>query len=108
MRYSKSSLSLWIGASFLVVLGVAAFLWMRVFHSGPPAALWKDIRAGAAARNIQDPDARLRRYLEERYGPMSNPKCRREAFLGFFDLDHIQALPLLLTYSPDALRPQRI
>jgi hypothetical protein len=108
MRQTKSRLALWISASLVTAIALAGFVWVRVLHHGPPAALWKDIRAGAAARDIQDPDARLQRYLEERYGPMTDLNCRREAFLGFFDVDHIQALHLLLNYSPEPMRPRLI
>lgn len=59
------------------------------------SSLSLDIRAGLAAHAIQDPDARLLRYLEARYGSMDDPAHRQDAFLDFFNLDHIKGLQLL-------------
>jgi hypothetical protein len=53
--------------------------------------MMKDVRAGIAARHIADPDARLAKYLEGRYGSMGDPANRRKVFLDFFDVEHIKA-----------------
>ena len=100
---------LWRWLLALVVLLVAAgFVWLRVWQHRPPPGTMKDIRAGLAARHIQDPDARLLKYLEERYGPMTDSVHRQEAFLDFFNLDHIKALQLLVKHSPDARRQENV
>ena len=65
-------------------------------------------RAGLAARPIKDPDARLHKYLEERYGPMSDADNRQKAFLDYFNVDHIKALQLMVKHSPEAQRPGSI
>ena len=63
--------------------------------------MMKDVRAGIAARHIADPDARLAKYLEGRYGSMDDPANRRKVFLDFFDVEHIKALQLLVRHSPE-------
>ena len=90
----------WICASGCVALAIAGFVWVRVLPHGLPAGILKDIRAGLAARNLKDPDERLLKYLEGRYGAMSDPAKRQQVFLDFFDLEHIKALQLLVKHSP--------
>lgn len=105
---SKGKLIGWGCASGLAILVVAGFLWVRVFHQGPPPGLMKDIRAGIAARNLKDPDQRLLKYLEVRYGPMSNPTNRQNVFLDFFNTEHIEALQFLVKHSPEQHRQENI
>ena len=99
---------LWCGASTFALLVLAAFVWMRVLHHGPPPEIMKDIRAGIAARHIKDPDERLHKYLEGRYGSMTDPVHRQEAFLDFFNVDHVKALQLLVKHSQEANRNANI
>ena len=73
-----------------------------------PAELLPDIRAGLAARKIADPDARLGKFLELRYGSMSDPANRQKVFLDFFNIDHIKALQLMVRHSPPAQRQASI
>ncbi len=101
-------LLLWSGLSAVLALTLAAFVWVRILHHGPPRGLIRDIRAGIAARHIQDPDKRLLKYLEVRYGPMSDPANRQRAFLDFFNVDHIKGLQLLVRYSPPTQRQANI
>jgi hypothetical protein len=108
MRVTKGNRLLWSCVLAGLLLVLAAGLWVRTFHHRLPPGLMKDIRAGIAARQVQDPDARLLKYLEERYGPMSESAHRREAFLDFFNVDHIQALRLLVRHSPEAQRQANI
>ncbi len=89
----------------LLVAGVAGFFMIR---KRIPPEFSKDIRAGLAARPIKDPDARLHKYLEERYGPMSDADNRQKAFLDYFNVDHIKALQLMVKHSPEAQRPGSI
>ena len=84
----------------VALLAVAVFLWVRVFHHGPPPGLMKDLRAGFAARNLKDPDERLLKYLDGRYGPMSDSANRERVFLDFFDVEHIKAMQFLVKHSP--------
>lgn len=89
----------------LTLAGVALLLNLR--RAIPPGML-KDIRAGIPARSIQDPDKRLARYLELRYGPLSDPANRQKVFLDFFDTDHIKALQLIVRHSRDEQRQGNI
>lgn len=82
----------------LLVLGVVGYL--RIFHRYPPKELLRDIRAGVAARDTQDPDQRFEQYLEHRYGAMTDAANRQKAFLAFFDPEHIRALQFLATHAP--------
>jgi hypothetical protein len=91
-------------ATFLVAV-VALGLTMR---RRIPAGMMQDIRAGIAARNIADPDARLAKYLEGRYGPMSDPANRHKVFVDFFNIDHIKALQLMVKHSPPSQRQASI
>ena len=94
--------------SIVAVFALAGFLWMRVFHHYPPAELMKDIRAGIAVREIKDPDERFKKYLEQRYGSMSDAANRQKAFLDFFNTDHIRALQLMVKHSPEGQRQANI
>lgn len=96
-----------IGA-LLALLILAGATGYSVVRKRLPAEFSKDVRAGLAARHIQDPDARFQKFLEELYGPMSDPINRRKAFLDYFNVDHIRALQLLVKHSPEAQRPESI
>ncbi len=89
----------------MLIAGAAGFFTIR---KRLPPELSKDIRAGLAARRIQDADARFEKYLEVRYGPMSDPLNQQKAFLDYFNVEHIKALQLLVKHSPEAQRPQNI
>lgn len=93
----------WIAAAGLVVavLLVAGLGWIR---RAAPRGLGEDIRAGLAARHLADPDARLRRYLEGRYGDLEDPTVRRRVFVDFFDPERIRALQWLVQRAPEDQR----
>lgn len=88
----------------LAVLVVAGATLFVVVRKRIPPQFSKDIRAGLAARHIQDPDARFQKYLETRYGTMSDPLNRQNAFLDYFNVDHIKALQLMVKHSPESQR----
>ncbi len=91
----------------LVVLAVAGAYVIHRVRQLPPE-LMQDIRAGIAARHITDPDQRFEKFLEGRYGPLTDPANQQKAFLGFFDKDHIQAMQLLVRHSPKDQRQANI
>jgi len=95
------------GITILVLTVAGAFVVHRLRHRLPPE-LMQDIRAGVAARNIADPDQRFQKYLEGRYGPMTDSANRQKAFLDFFNVDHIRALQLLVKHTPENLRQANI
>lgn len=92
-----------VGAASLA-LGIAVLLGLRWVYLGRPVGLLRDVRAGLAARPIRDPDQRLVRYLEERYGNLANPTNRQAVFVDFFDPARIQALQILVKHTPDTQR----
>jgi len=98
----------WIAGAVGLVLCLAVLFWLRVAYFGRPVGLMKDIRAGLAARQIEDPDQRLVRYLEARYGSLSEPTNRQEVFVDFFNPERIKALQLLVKHAPDQQRQANI
>ena len=97
----------WITSATLLVLVVAGACVVHRIRQLPPE-LMQDIRAGRAARFIADPNQRFEKFLEGRYGPQNDPVNQRNAFLGFFDPDHIKAMQLLVKYSPKNQRQANI
>lgn len=95
------------GISALLLIAVTALMIVKVRRRIPPGMM-QDIRAGLAARHIADPDARLAKYLEVRYGSMDDPANRRKVFLDFFNVEHIKALQLLVRHSPKEHRQESI
>jgi hypothetical protein len=108
MRSKRVRILGWAGISAVVLLALAGFVWVRMFHDYPPAELAQDLRAGIAVREIKDPDERFQKYLEHRYGSMSEAANRQKAFLDFFHADHIRALQFMVKHSPAAQRQANI
>jgi len=98
----------WIGGTLVALLALGAIGYKRVFHGYPPKELMHDIRAGVAARDIKDPNARFAKYLENRYGSLEDSANRQKAFLAFFDPEHIRALQFLATHAPESQRKANI
>ncbi len=96
-----------VGVVLALLLAAGAIGFFSIRKRIPPE-FSKDVRAGLAARPIQDPDERFKKYLEVRYGPLSDPANRQKAFLDYFNVDHIKALRLLVQHSPEAQRPGSI
>jgi len=94
------------GVAALALVVAGAYVRHRVRQL--PPELMQDIRAGIAARNIADPDQRFAKFLEGRYGVQSDPANQRNAFLGFFESDHIKAMQLLVQHSPEKQRQANI
>ena len=91
---------MWAGIVALVLVAAGTVAWFRTFRRYPPKAVMKDVRAGLAARHVQEPKARVEAFLEARYGPLSDPANRQKAFLDFFDVDHIKGLNFIVTHTP--------
>jgi hypothetical protein len=88
----KSQIILWTSASGLILLGLGVALWVHRFHRYTPVEVVQDLRAGVASRGAPNP---VERFLEVRYGPLTEPANRRKAFLDFFNVGHIEGLQLL-------------
>ncbi len=94
-----------ITLSVLVVAAVIAGLRIRKQLSPD---LVQDIRAGIAARNVKDPDARLEKYLEGRYGPQDDPANRQKVFVNMFNPEHIKSMQFLVDHSPESQRKANV
>lgn len=92
----------------MALVALAGVIWFGVLRQRVPPEFMKDIRAGLPARNIKDPDARLLKYLENRYGSMSEPANREAVFIDFFDVERIKALQFLVAHSPAEFRQANI
>lgn len=86
----------------------AAFVGIRALRDPKPGSLAHDLRAGWAARNVQDPDRRLHVYLSERYGPMTEATNRERVFVDFFDPERIRTLQFLVKNAPENRRQESI
>jgi hypothetical protein len=100
MKRRIAKLFLWAGLVALVLAGAGVAAWFHTFRHYPPKAVMNDVRAGLAARHVQEPRARVEAFLEARYGPLSNPANRQRAFLDFFEVDHIKGLNFIVTHTP--------
>lgn len=108
MRTKKSKTTLWGGALAFVGLALAVLVWVIVQGHRPPPGTMLDLRAGWAARAIENGDERLLKYLELRYGPMSDPAVRQRVFLDFFNVERIQALQFLVRHAPEERRRENV
>ncbi len=108
VKKKKSWRRFWqITGVLVVILAIAGAYVVHRIRQLPPE-LMKDIRAGVAARDIANPDQRFEKFLEGRYGSLSDPANQQTAFLGFFDPDHIRAMQLLVKHSPPGQRQANI
>jgi hypothetical protein len=102
MRRHITRILLWSGGIGLVLVVAGTVLWFRTFRHYPPKEIINDVRAGLAARHVREPKARVETFLEARYGPLTDAANREAAFLGFFDVDHINGLSFIVSHTPAA------
>ena len=96
---------LWVGAVGTLIVALGVTFWIRTFHRYTPLEVVQDIRAGLAARHAPQP---VERFLELRYGPLTEPANRQKAFLDFFNVGHIEGLHLIVTHMQDGERQTNI
>jgi hypothetical protein len=109
MGEPKSRSVFWrLAAITSLVLVVGGMIVVHHVRQRLPAGFMKDIRAGVGARKIPDADERFRKYLELRYGSLSDPANRKKAFLDFFNVEHVKSLQFLVKHTPDNLRQANI
>lgn len=90
-----------MGGTALVLAAAAVVLWIRHFHDYTPAEVALDIRAAVASRDAPKP---VERFLEVRYGPLTEPANRQKAFVDFFNVGHIEGLHVLVQRMPPEWR----
>jgi hypothetical protein len=83
----------------VVLLGAGGLLWSRTFGHYSPREVFKDIRAGLAAKNIPQPKARVETFLAARYGPLTDPANRQRAFLDLFNVEHAKGLDFITRHT---------
>jgi hypothetical protein len=101
----RTKVILWSGGVGLALLALVAVWWHRSFQSYTPAEVAQDLRAAVAARNAPKP---VERFLELRYGPLTEPANRQKAFLDFFNVGHIEGLQILVSRAPESRRQASI
>jgi hypothetical protein len=92
---------LWVGAAGIVLIALGVTLWIRRFHSYTPIEALHDLQAAAQVKNAPRP---VERFLELRYGPLTDPANRQAAFLDFFNVGHIIGLNILASRLPTEKR----
>ena len=97
----KTNIFLWTGGVALAGMALGVVWWVRHFHSYTPIEVAQDLRAAVASRNAPRP---VERYLELRYGPLTEPANREKAFLDFFNVGHIEGLQVLVKRMPESRR----
>ncbi len=101
----RNQMLLWTGATALVVAALGTALWIHQFRHYTPAEAVQDVQAAMAARNAPKP---LEKFLELRYGTLTDPANRQKAFLDFFNVGHIKGLNFLVTHMPPAKQQANI
>jgi hypothetical protein len=96
---------LWVCAAGIVLAALAVTCWTRRFQSYTPIEALHDLQAAAQVRDAPRP---VERFLELRYGPMTDPANRQKAFLDFFNVGHIQGLNLLASALPNEQRQSNV
>lgn len=94
-----------MSASVLFGTALGSALWIHQFRHYTPAEAVQDVQAALAARNAPKP---LERFLELRYGTLTDPANRQKAFLDFFNVGHIKGLNYLVTRMPPARQQANI
>jgi hypothetical protein len=87
----------WAALTGLLIVALGVVLWIRRFHHYTPIEAAQDLRAAAASRTAPRP---VERFLELRYGTLTDPANRQKAFLDFFNVGHIEGLYLVVDRIP--------
>jgi hypothetical protein len=101
----RSKKLLWTAITGLLLVGVGAIFWVRRFHHYTPVEAIKDLRAAAAVGYSEKP---VERFLELRYGNLTDPANRQKAFLDFFNMGHIEGLYILVERTDPSYRQTSI
>ena len=88
---------LWACAVIIVLGALAVTFWMRRFPNYTPVEVVRDLQAASQVGPAPQP---VERFMELRYGPLTDPANRQKAFLDFFNIGHIKGLRLLVSRTP--------
>lgn len=102
---SRTRKFLYAGAAAIALIAAGATFWTRQFHSYTPIEALEDLQAAAQVKNAPQP---VERFLELRYGPLTDPANRQRAFLDFFNIGHIKGLNILVSRMPSDRRQSNI
>lgn len=105
IKHSRLKIFGWICVAGLVAIVAVGFLGIRRLRNYPTREIMLDVKAGLAARHATN---QLERYLEVRYGSMTNAASREKAFLDFFNVDHVKGLNFLVQRMPAERRSANI
>ena len=86
---------LWACAVVIVLAGLVWRLWVRQFHEYTPVEALRDLEAASRVGPAPRP---VERFMELRYGPMTEAANRQKAFLDFFNIGHIKGLNFLVAH----------
>ena len=92
---------LWACAVVIALIALGVTFWTRRFHNYTPIEALRDLQAAAQVKNAPRP---VERFLELRYGPLTEPANRQKAFLDFFNVGHIIGLNILASRLPSDKR----
>lgn len=101
----RTKIVLWVLGTGLGLLTLGGVVWVRTFHRYTPIEVVQDLRAGIQAHHAPRP---VERFLEIRYGPLTEPANRQKAFLDFFNVGHIQGLQIITSHMQGAHRQTNI
>lgn len=102
-RISRLMKLSWAGAAGVLLLVLAVVFWQRRFHSYTPLDAVYDLRVAVQVLRENPADPVLR-FLELRYGAMTEPANRVHAFQDMFNVGHIEGLYLLWHNEKDTER----
>ena len=102
---SRSRKVLWVCGVVIVLAALAVTFWVRRFHQYTPVEVLRDLQAAAQVGPAPRP---VERFLELRYGPLTDPANRQKAFLDFFNIGHIKGLNILVSQTDSAQRQPNI
>lgn len=93
-----------LAGSLCLVLVVLVALKRRFPHTSAEAA-WRDLRAALAAQHATNA---AERFLELRFGSLTNAANRQEAFMHFFDEGHIELMQVAVAHMDEGMRRTNI
>lgn len=102
---TKRKVTLWILAVCMLVTALGTTWWFKHFRTYTPAAVVADLKAAIAVRTMAEP---VPKFLELRYGPLTEPDNRQKAFLDFFDPGHMEGLYMIVGHMKGPMKQANI